>query len=82
MLLNGQGQNSARQFATLEIAYVAGTKRVGKGEKLENGEKGINPPSLFPLLPIPYPFQFQLRRILLKRNMSSFELKITAEYKH
>ena len=56
MLLNGQGQNSARQFGTLEIAYVAGTKRVGEGEKLENREKGINPPHFFPYSLSPTPF--------------------------
>ena len=81
MLLNGQGQNSARQFATLEIACVAGTKWGGEGEKRENREKGINP---LPFLLPPYPLLLSIpvTQDTSETKLSSFELKITAEYKH
>ena len=39
-------------------------KGEGEGEKRESGEKGI--PSLFPFLPIPYPFRPLLRRLSLE----------------
>ena len=81
MLLNGQGQNSARQFATLEIAYVAGTKRVGEGEKLENGERE-SIPLTFSLTPYLLPLSIPVAQDTFETKLSSFELKITAEYKH
>ena len=59
MLLNGQGQNSARQLATLEVACVAGAKSGGGGgggEKREKREKGINPPPFSPSPLSPTPF--------------------------
>ena len=81
MLLNGQGQNSARQFATLEIAYVAGTKRVGEGEKLENGERE-SIPLTFSLTPYLLPLSIPVAQDTFETKLSSFELKITAVYKH
>ena len=60
------------------VSSLRGRRKKGRG----GGRKGTNPPSLFPLLPIPYPLPLSTTQAILSQKFSMVVAHILAELWH